>query len=97
MQLFNGDRPIVQCVQTLQVTRTDMMRPSVSSFLSEVKNFFCKSFDFCRKKVGGSVGLWLGLGVLQAAEILTNFLVAKILALRCAKEISDGDQVHVEK
>ena len=69
----------------------------MSSFLSEVKNFFCKNFDFCRKKVGGSVGLWLGLGVLQAAEILTNFLVAKILALRCAKEISDGDQVHVEK
>ena len=59
--------------------------------------FFCKNFDFCQKKVGGSVGLWLGLGVLQAAEILTNFLVAKILALRCAKEISDGDQVHVEK
>ena len=84
-------------MQTLQVTRTDMMRPSVSSFLSEVKNFFCKNFDFCQKKVGGSVGLWLGLGVLQAAEILTNFLVAKILALRCAKEISDGDQVHVEK
>ena len=52
---------------------------------------------FDEKKVGGSVGLWLGLGVLQAAEILTNFLVAKILALRCTKEISDGDQVHVEK
>ena len=58
---------------------------------------FVGVLTFDEKKVGGSVGLWLGLGVLQAAEILTNFLVAKILALRCTKEISDGDQVHVEK
>jgi hypothetical protein len=34
------------------------MKPSLSSFLSAV---------------GGSVGLWLGLGALQAAEILFNW------------------------
>ena len=41
--------------QTVQVTTTDFVTPPVSSFLSEV---------------GGSMGLWLGLGVLQALEMV---------------------------
>jgi hypothetical protein len=43
---------------SVQVTTTNFMKPSLSSFLSAV---------------GGSVGLWLGLGALQAAEILFNW------------------------
>jgi hypothetical protein len=43
--------------QRVQVTTTNMMTPPMSSFLSEV---------------GGSMGLWLGLGVLQAVEMVLN-------------------------
>ena len=45
-------------------------------------------------KVGGSVGLWLGLGVLQAGEILTNFFLAKVLP-HIVEKISRGDQIQM--
>jgi hypothetical protein len=52
----------------VQVTTTDFMKPSLSSFLSAV---------------GGSVGLWLGLGAFQAAEILFNWAQPWIRRCRC--------------
>jgi hypothetical protein len=51
-----------------QVTTTDFLKPPLSSFLSSV---------------GGSVGLWLGLGALQAAEILANCAMPWIRRCRC--------------
>jgi hypothetical protein len=40
-----------------QVTRTDFVQPTVSTILSEI---------------GGSLGLWLGLGAVQAAQLLVQ-------------------------
>ena len=58
-------------------------------------HFSLKSETFANQ-VGGSVGLWLGLGVLQAGEILINFFFAKILP-RVAQKISGGDQIKREE
>jgi hypothetical protein len=51
---------------SVQVTMTDFVKPTLSSFLSDV---------------GGSVGLWLGLGALQAAEIVFNCVLPRIRRL----------------
>jgi hypothetical protein len=53
---------------SVQVTTTDFVKPTLSSFLSAV---------------GGSVGLWLGLGAVQAAEILFNCMMPWIRRFRC--------------
>jgi hypothetical protein len=45
---------------TVKVTTTDFVSLELSTFLSDV---------------GGSIGLWLGLGVLQAAEMVVKFLL----------------------
>ena len=42
------------------VTRTDFLKFSPASFLSEV---------------GGSMGLWMGLGLVQAMELVINYLL----------------------
>merc|ERR1712222_78711 len=47
----------LQFQQTVEVTSTKMMTPTLSSFLSEV---------------GGSLGLWLGLGVLQVLQEMSK-------------------------
>ena len=47
-------------------------------------------------QVGGSMGLWLGLGVLQAAEIATNFFLAQILP-RIVNKLSNGDQILAQQ
>ena len=47
-------------------------------------------------QVGGSMGLWLGLGVLQAAEIATNFFLAQILP-RIVNKLSNGDQILTQQ
>ena len=47
-------------------------------------------------QVGGSMGLWLGLGVLQAAEIATNFFLAKILP-RIVNKLSNEDQILAQQ
>ena len=44
----------------VMVTRTDFLNFSLSSFLSEV---------------GGSMGLWLGLGMVQTMELVINSLL----------------------
>ena len=46
---------------TVQMTITEMETPSVSGLLSAI---------------GGSIGLWLGIGVLQAIELLTSLFLA---------------------
>ena len=43
----------------VMVTRTDFLKFSLASFLSEV---------------GGSMGLWLGLGMVQALELINSLL-----------------------
>ena len=48
-------------VGKVEMTTTDFIYPTVSSVLSDV---------------GGSLGLWLGLGALQALDLLVkNFLL----------------------
>ena len=46
--------------QRMEVTTTSRVQPTLSSFLSSV---------------GGSMGLWLGLGVVQAIEMVINIIV----------------------
>jgi hypothetical protein len=46
--------------QTVKVSKTDFDTPHFSTFLSDV---------------GGSVGLWLGLGVLQAADMVIDLVL----------------------
>ena len=41
----------------VEMTKTDFIRPTLSTILSDV---------------GGSLGLWLGLGALQALELLVH-------------------------
>jgi hypothetical protein len=45
--------------QSVQVSTTNFMMPTLSTFLSDL---------------GGSLGLWLGLGVVQAAEMVVHFI-----------------------
>ena len=45
------------------VTETDFAKFTISSFLSEV---------------GGSMGLWLGLGVVQVLELAANWVLLRI-------------------
>ena len=47
------------------MTTTDFVKPTLSSFLSDV---------------GGSAGLWLGLGVAQAVELVLAYVLTKIRA-----------------
>ena len=51
--------------EKVQVSRTTFAKPSLSSLLSEV---------------GGSLGLWLGLGAVQLVALLANY--SMILARR---------------
>jgi hypothetical protein len=59
---------IITFSPSVQVTTTDFVKQSLSSFLSAV---------------GGSVGLWLGLGALQAVEILINCALPWLRRFRC--------------
>ena len=51
---------ILMCVQ-ISITITELETPSISELLSSI---------------GGSIGLWLGLGAFQAIEILSRIFVA---------------------
>ena len=62
----------------VKVTKTDLEKPTLSSFLSEVKlktsvTFFA-IFSFSLQ-VGGSAGLWLGLGAVQVFQLSVNCLL----------------------
>ena len=60
----------------VKVTKTDLEKPTLSSFLSEVKLKTCvfAIFSFFLQ-VGGSAGLWLGLGAVQVFQLSVNCLL----------------------
>ena len=70
-QSINQSKIDITFAQQVQVTTTFLMGPTLSSFLSSV---------------GGSMGLWLGLGVVQAVELVINFVLPWIRACRSAEE-----------
>ena len=62
-KFINQDSIKLQFSSAVEVRTTFLVQPSLSSFLSSV---------------GGSMGLWLGLGVVQAIE-----LVLSVSAVKC--------------
>jgi hypothetical protein len=56
---------------TVEVTTTDLVKPTLSNFLSDV---------------GGSVGLWLGIGMVQAVEIVINFVLPILSRYRSCRK-----------
>ena len=58
-----GSKIVLTFVNKIQVTTTDFLPFHLSSLLSDM---------------GGSMGLWLGLGVLQAGQLVLTFLVPLI-------------------
>ena len=58
----------------VKVTETEMMRPTLASFMSEVMEM---KYNNLLLKVGGALGLWLGLGVLQVLQEI----IARVLPL----------------
>ena len=78
------DRAPVKIVfsQSVLVTKTDFVKPSLSSLLSGVGGFFFGatiSIFKSENQVGGSMGLWLGLGILQALQHF--FTITIIIAI----------------
>jgi len=63
----------ISFLPTIQVTTTDLVKPSGVEFLSDI---------------GGSMGFWLGLGVLQAADIIVNVIIARLPRLLCAATVN---------
>ena len=49
----------LQLIQDVTVTKTEFLKFTFEKFLSDV---------------GGSMGLWLGLGLLQSFELFTNYV-----------------------
>ena len=69
-------------VPDMIVTTTDFVKPTLSSMLSEVTFLYMLYIIYsfstrpCSKfKVGGSMGLWLGLGVIQAIQLFAKYLL----------------------
>ena len=61
----------------VRITKTDLVRPTFTNFLSEVGLIWWFALKMKTKnqiQVGGSMGLWLGLGVVQMFELLVNCL-----------------------
>ena len=61
----------------VSVTKTDLMKPTLSSVLSQV-GFYNFSERKTKFQVGGAMGLWLGLGAVQILEIPGNCLMMVI-------------------
>ena len=84
-----------------------MLRPTLSTFLSKVDflinylwKYSCKSLNILSKqlisislpaKVGGSLGLWLGLGVLQVIQLAVT--CASPMITRCKRR--GNPELHV--
>ena len=64
--------------EEVQVTRTDFDQVSLSAILSEVfilANLHCDQISGkFLSKVGGSLGLWLGVGALQASLLIVQYV-----------------------
>ena len=70
----------------MKVTETEMMRPTLASFMSDVIGHmhFPLNTTICIK-VGGALGLWLGLGVLQVLQEI----IARVLPLVQIVKVKD--------
>ena len=60
----------------VKITKTDLVTPTLSSFLSEVglKNITLPKTKH-KYQVGGSMGLWLGLGAVQVFQLAVKCLL----------------------
>ena len=75
----------------MTVTITDFVKPTISSMLSEVaynynQNQLYIVIGFI-VKVGGSMGLWLGLGVVQAIQLFATYLLPLLKRQKDEKSI----------
>ena len=73
----------LQFSSSVTVSKTDLIRPTIASFLSEVR------FDFVDLQntmfqVGGSMGLWLGLGAVQVSQLAVNCLLMVVRNFKCS-------------
>ena len=67
---------------TVTVTKTDFVKPSLGVFMSEVGVFFVSKaflFNYHSKlifgsQVGGAMGLWLGIGIVQVFIVIIFIL-----------------------
>ena len=62
----------------VKITKTDLVTPTLSSFLSEVglKNITLPiAQNETKLQVGGSMGLWLGLGAVQVFQLAVKCLL----------------------
>ena len=58
----------------VKLTKTDLVKPTLSSFLSEVRLKKIVMKIKTQFQVGGSLGLWLGLGAVQVFQLAVNCL-----------------------
>ena len=76
-----GTRIDITFSSKVKITTTDFVKPTLSSFLSEVRLKYMKVVTKAKRKlpqVGGSMGLWLGLGAVQVFQLLVDFLLLVI-------------------
>ena len=77
-----GSRPVCDNLDGVlgrRASHTDRLRPSNSfhdPFRGKLKAFKSKiGVNVIPSKVGGSLGLWLGLGGLQASELIVKYAI----------------------
>ena len=84
-------RMMISFIPEMTVTITDFVKPTISSMLSEVaynynQNQLYIVIGFI-VKVGGSMGLWLGLGVVQAIQLFATYLLPLLKRQKHEKSI----------
>ena len=63
-------------IPEMTITTTDFVEPTISSMLSEVSYHQRQSSTSNQPfQIGGSMGLWLGLGVVQAVQLFAEYLL----------------------